>query len=286
MICGSEPVQVDLILSNPGNNNLTSCSITYNFNNSSSQQINWNGNLSQGQSEIISLPAFTPVNGNNTIEASVSNPNGSADENSLNNVTESEFSTFANDTYDFSFVLTLDDYGSETTWNIKRLGTIIYEGGPYSDGIDGEQIIVDMCLEEGCYIVNVYDTYGDGLCCEYGEGNWMVLDDDNNVMIESNGVFEDAESDQFCTEWSSVGLTAPKLDIYPNPANNTIIIETHSTGGELVISDAAGRTVYTDRNSEFQNTQIDVSSWSEGMYVVTWINANGLRSVNQIGVIH
>ena len=286
VICGSNPIQVNLILSNPGNNNLTSCSIIYNFNNASAQQINWNGNLATGQTETISLPPFTPVDGNNTIEASVSNPNGSADENSLNNDTESEFSTFAGDTYDFTFVLTLDDYGSETTWNIKRLGTIIYEGGPYSDGTDGEQIVVDMCLEEGCYIVNVYDAYGDGLCCEYGEGSWMVLDDDNNVMIESDGVFEEAESDQFCTEWSSVGLTDPKLDIYPNPANNTLIIETPSTGGEFVICDAAGRTVYTDRNNELQTTQVDVSSWSEGMYIVTWTNASGLRSVNQIGIIH
>ncbi len=286
LLCGNDPVQVDVILSNPGNNNLTSCTITYNFNNSSAQQINWNGNLSQGESETISLPAFTPEDGTNTIEVSVSSPNGASDENALNNESESEFSTFAGDTYDFSFVLTLDDYGSETTWNIKRLGTVIYQGGPYSDGIDGEQIGVDMCLEEGCYIITVEDSYGDGLCCDYGEGSWMVLDDDDNIMIESDGVFEYAESDQFCTEWSSVGLTAPKLDIYPNPANNSLIIETPSTGGEFVICDTAGRMVFTDNNNELSTTQIDVSAWTEGMYIVTWTNSNGLRSVNQIGVIH
>ena len=120
LICGADPISVDIILSNPGNNNLTSCIITYNFNNSSSQQINWNGNLSTGQTESISLPAFTPVNGNNSIEVSVLNPNGGVDDNTLNNNSETEFSTFAGDTYDFKFVLTLDDYGSETTWNIKR----------------------------------------------------------------------------------------------------------------------------------------------------------------------
>ena len=68
------------------------------------------------------LPAFNPVNGNNSIEVSVLNPNGGVDDNTLNNNSETEFSTFAGDTYDFKFVLTLDDYGSETTWNIKRLG--------------------------------------------------------------------------------------------------------------------------------------------------------------------
>ena len=286
LICGSDPIEVDVILSNPGNNNLTSCTIIYNINNSNSQQINWTGNLSQGGTETISLPQFTPVDGGNTIEVEVSNPNGVNDENSLNDETEAEFSTFAGDTYDFSFVLTLDDYGSETTWTIKRLGTVIYEGGPYADDLDGEQVVVDLCLEEGCYIVTLYDSYGDGLCCEYGEGSWVVYDDDNNVMVESDGVFEESETDQFCTEWSSVGATMPKLDIYPNPAKNILTIETPSADGEFMISDAAGRVMHTDQNINSSRIQVDVSAWTEGLYIVTWINSKGERSVNQIGVVH
>ena len=286
LICGADPISVDVILSNPGNNNLTSCFITYNFNSSSSQQINWNGNLSTGQTETISLPAFTPVNGTNSIEVSVLNPNGGVDDNTLNNNSETEFSTFAGDTYDFKFVLTLDDYGSETTWNIKRLGTIVYEGGPYEDDLDQEQIEVDMCLEEGCYIVTLYDSYGDGLCCEYGEGSWVVYDDDNNVMVESDGVFEDSETDQFCTEWSSVGMTDAELSIYPNPANDLLTIETPNTEGIFTILDTSGRIITSFNQKNSTTTQIEVSSWAEGLYIVTWTNSEGEISVNQIGITH
>ncbi len=286
LICGSSPIQVDIELTNPGNNNLTSAVIVYNINNSNSQQINWNGNLPQGGLETISLPSFTPVDGNNSIEVGVSSPNGESDENSLNNESEAEFSTFAGDTYDFQFVLTLDDYGSETTWTIKRLGTVIYEGGPYEDGLDGQQVVVDLCLEEGCYIVTMNDSYGDGLCCEYGEGSWMVLDDDGNVMVESDGVFEESETDQFCTEWSSVGLASAKLNIFPNPANSTLNIETTSTGGEFTITDASGRIMTKFAQSELTQTQVDVNGWAEGMYIVTWYNDKGERSVNQVGIIH
>ena len=286
LICGADPISVNVIISNPGNNNLTSCIITYNFNSSSSQQINWNGNLSTGQTETISLPAFTPVNGTNSIEVSVLNPNGGVDDNTLNNNSETEFSTFAGDTYDFKFVLTLDDYGSETTWNIKRLGTIVYEGGPYEDDLDQEQIEVDMCLEEGCYIVTLYDSYGDGLCCEYGEGSWVVYDDDNNVMVESDGVFEDSETDQFCTEWSSVGMTAAELSIYPNPANYLLRIETPTTEGTFTISDTSGRIITSFDQKNSTTTQIEVSSWPEGLYIVKWMNSVGEIRVSQIGITH
>ena len=286
LICGSDPIQVDIELTNPGSNNLTSVVIVYNINNSNSQQINWNGNLPQGGSETISLPSFTPVDGNNSIEVGVSSPNGEADENSLNNESEAEFSTFAGDTYDFQFVLTLDDYGSETTWTIKRLGTVIYEGGPYEDGLNEQQVVVDLCLEEGCYIVTMNDAYGDGLCCEYGEGSWMVLDDDGNVMVESDGVFEDSETDQFCTEWSSVGLASATLNIFPNPANSTLNIETTTPGGEFTITDASGRIMTKFAQSELTQTQVDVNGWAEGMYIVTWYNDKGERSVNQVGIIH
>ena len=101
---------------------------------------------------------------------------------------------------------------------------------------------------------------------------WVVYDDDNNVMVESDGVFEEQETDQFCTEWSSIGQYAPKLDIYPNPANDLFIIETPTSDGEFIVTDAAGRIMYTAPNNDVRITQIDVSSWAEGMYIVTWIN--------------
>ena len=130
------------------------------------------------------------------------------------------------------------------------------------------------------------DSYGDGLCCEYGEGSWMVLDDDGNVMVESDGVFEESETDQFCTEWSSVGLASAKLNIFPNPANSTLNIETTSTGGEFTITDASGRIMTKFSHSELTQTQVDVNGWAEGMYIVTWHNDKGERSVNQVGIIH
>ena len=103
------------------------------------------------------------------MEVYVVSVNGSADENTFNNAAETSFTAFAGDTFDFSLELVLDDYGSETTWDLRRLGQVIYEGGPYEDDQDGQVVSVPLCLEDGCYILRVYDSWGDGMCCEYGE---------------------------------------------------------------------------------------------------------------------
>jgi hypothetical protein len=288
VLCGSAQIEIDVVLTNTGLNNLTSASITYYINGASGQQINWNGNLSQYETDIISLPPFTAVDGENTLDVAVTSPNGVNDDNTLNDAAEVEFSTFAGETFDFQLALTLDEYGSEISWEIKRLGTVVYAGGPYEDVDGGELVLVDLCLEAGCYIFNITDSYGDGLCCEYGEGSWQILDGDGDVISSSNGEFEDSETDQFCTDEASIDyITSSIKSIYPNPASTILSIELQQTEGVIVVTDASGRIINTQKIGATQSrTTMDVSSWAEGMYLVTWTGVNGARQVSQVGIAH
>jgi lysyl endopeptidase len=287
LLCGAATIELDIVLTNSGSNNLTSATITYNINGTSAQQINWNGNLSQYESETISIPPFTAVSGENTVSVTVSNPNGNSDENSLNNSANAEFSTISGETMDFQLALTLDEYGSEVTWELKQLSTVLYEGGPYEDVEGGELVIVDFCLAEGCYIFNIYDDYGDGICCEYGVGHFEILDPQGDVIHASNGEYGEGETETFCTEEAFVGeANAPTLTIFPNPASSTLTIATPSSDGQLEICDASGRIMTSIVHSNELQTMIDVSSYAEGMYFVTWTNSKGERSVSQIGVTH
>ena len=288
VLCGSAQIEIDVVLTNTGLNNLTSASITYYINGASGQQINWNGNLSQYETDIISLPPFTAVDGENTLDVAVTSPNGVNDDNTLNDAAEVEFSTFAGETFDFQLALTLDEYGSEISWEIKRLGTVVYAGGPYEDVDGGELVLVDLCLEAGCYIFNITDSYGDGLCCEYGEGSWQILDGDGDVISSSNGEFEDSETDQFCTDEASIDyITSSIKSIYPNPASTILSIELQQTEGVIVVTDPSGRIINTQKIGATQSrTTMDVSSWAEGMYLVTWTGVNGARQVSQVGIAH
>jgi len=60
--------------------------------------------------------------------------------------------------------INLDQYQSETTWNIKdSTGAIVAAGGPYSNAPDYEPQFEPVCLPTGNLTFTIYDSYGDGL---------------------------------------------------------------------------------------------------------------------------
>ena len=68
-------------ITNWGSNTMTSATITYDINGGTSEVMNWTGSVAPGASTQITLDpiTFTPIAGTNTVNVSVSNPNGVAD---------------------------------------------------------------------------------------------------------------------------------------------------------------------------------------------------------------
>ena len=92
--------------------------------------------------------------------------------------------------------MTFDDYPEETSWSLTDSnGIVIDEGFGYS--IPGQTINDSWILEPGKYIFSVYDSYGDGFCCLYGDGTYSLTDGCSNV-IQSGGSFASYESITFC----------------------------------------------------------------------------------------
>jgi hypothetical protein len=58
----------------------------------------------------------------------------------------------------------LDQYMSETSWDVSdTLGNVIMSGGPYSNAVNYQSIIIPTCLPDKSLVFNMYDSYGDGL---------------------------------------------------------------------------------------------------------------------------
>ena len=67
----------------------------------------------------------------------------------------------------YTLTLVLDDYGSETAWT---LGVGPNPLAPVrAGGTNGEEVTVDFCLEEGCYLFRSTSSYEDGMCCDFGD---------------------------------------------------------------------------------------------------------------------
>lgn len=267
VLCGGGEVVIEVNLTNQGTDELTSAVIGYTIDGGAEQTTSWNGSLDQYESTTVSLPGFSAPDGNTTVEVYVVSVNGSADENTFNNAAETSFTAFAGDTFDFSLELVLDDYGSETTWDLRRLGQVIYEGGPYEDDQDGQVVSVPLCLEDGCYILRVYDSWGDGMCCEYGEGSWSILGPQDEVIV-TGGEFGELDLEQFCTDEMSIAeMPVSELSVYPNPASDLISIEGIGTGAIVRAFDVTGRSIAAAQVRS-GNARISTASWPRGWAIL------------------
>lgn len=98
-----------------------------------------------------------------------------------------------------TFRIVVDNYPGETTWDIKNSSnTIVASGGPYGGTPSGTTIDVPVCLPNGCYTLTVYDSYGDGICCSYGNGSYALINNANNAVIASGGQFTTQDVRTFC----------------------------------------------------------------------------------------
>lgn len=97
-----------------------------------------------------------------------------------------------------TMTIVLDNYPGETTWTLENSsGQVVHSGGPYSSLPAGATVIETFCLADGCYDYSIFDSYGDGICCSYGNGSYELVDDSNNVLA-SGGSFGSSETTNFC----------------------------------------------------------------------------------------
>ena len=124
--------------------------------------------------------------------------------------------------------LITDNFGSETTWNITdQNGIQVAEGGPYID--QQEQYFHTICVGNGCYTFNIYDSYGDGMQYDNVIGSYLLTDSEGNVIAENEQGANFGESAQhsFCIyNDTPSGCT-------PTSSNPTLIFE---DSGEYEIS--------------------------------------------------
>ncbi|GAA4114138.1 zinc-dependent metalloprotease family protein [Aquimarina addita] len=177
---------------------------------------------------------------------------------------------------DVDLSITLDDYPQETSWQITdSSNNVIASGGTYGSQPDGSTITVTECLDAGTYTFRIDDTYGDGICCSYGNGSYSLTS--NGTTLASGGQFGSFESTTF-----TIGGTlakgaqvdefkttqATKISIFPTllKESNIINVSTPDTKVSYSIYDLQGRVI---SQGPVNNKVIEVNSIQSGRYFVT-----------------
>ena len=96
--------------------------------------------------------------------------------------------------------IVLDNYPEETSWEISDTnGTVVASsGGTYANYADGATVTENICLPDGCYTFTIFDVYGDGICCSYGNGSYTLIDDLSGSALANGGSYGFSEATQFC----------------------------------------------------------------------------------------
>lgn len=88
---------------------------------------------------------------------------------------------------------------------------------------------------------------------------------------------------------SSIGvgdITAEQLKIYPNPANNFVIVETDTEISTVIITDVLGRVWNVPATIDGQKATINTEGLSTAAYVIKITTADGRHGTAQIAVLH
>lgn len=177
---------------------------------------------------------------------------------------------------DIMLSFTFDNYPEETSFAITNAsGTTISSGGPYTDQADGVTLNLEGCFDAGCYELTVNDDYGDGICCNYGNGSYSLSTSDGTILV-SGARFGASETTSFCLGSGRVSpaiiRTVADEDAYvpmtiaPNPTNSGVItIVGAALGNWYSVVNIYGQEVL---KGALNGKSIDVEALSSGVYII------------------
>jgi len=133
----------------------------------------------------------------------------------------------------FTLNIKTDEYPDETSWELFIEGS----DEPYLTSETYTQQFTEiqhnLCLVDTCYSLVLYDTYGDGFCCEWGDGSYSLINTEGEVILSGNGKIGYKLELNFCTSEQC------------NLSLESTVTHDHGTGdGTILLSAANGEAPF------------------------------------------
>ncbi len=95
---------------------------------------------------------------------------------------------------DIELNIVFDAFPGETTWEIRDSGGALVASG---DGSGAPEFTEGFTLADGTYTFTIFDSFGDGICCSWGEGSYTITKPACSETLAEGGEFGSSDSVEF-----------------------------------------------------------------------------------------
>ena len=293
VVCSADPLNVAATITNWGSNPLTNVALEFIVDGTVVLTESWEGNLTSYLSENVDMGNYAFA-GATEVTVQLATP----DANPSNDAISASILASPEGTTQWLISLNTDNWGGETSWEIRNeAGMIIEQVGPNTYD-DQSSYAIEVSLSElGCYTFTLMDEYGDGLNgSQFGgtDGSCSIeaLDDQGEpiaTIFSYDGSFAFSELDHQVNVATSVGIalvaSPEQVLVFPNPFSELLNIgETFFEGSPLrtiLIFNALGDLVFEQTVSD-ATTLLNTQDWRPGIYTLRIESAGRVRTVRAV----
>ena len=255
---------IDINVQNGGTETLTSMTLVAEVE-VETYTLNWEGNLAQYAIEKMEIPVEVSF-GTHPITVEITEANGQPFNTQVSgsvNCLEWQSIEIEGDEEELRLELMQDKFGNHITWEFTTPdGTVLASGGPYTmlAAGTGTQLHIENVTVPAneCVKFTIHDQMGNGICCMYGHGYYIVKDSQGNVL------FGDEDDGEF-------GEEASHLMSVMNPMPQVAVGETEVSNVDYNHADFAAHLTFEGYPDEVGFSCRKVTS-SEPMIIVGFLN--------------
>lgn len=290
----------EIVIMNWGSATLSSATIDYEINGGTPMTYNYSGSLSLGQSETVTLPAYSfTVGASNPLNVDITSVNGGSDVNTANDNANDVLVEPANTAMELDIEIMTASYADEIYWEVTDgSATVVATGGNenvagnYGTGTFPPPADPTSPLQNttfytwnvplsavDCYTFTIYDYYGDGMLGYGGDpdGTWTVKSNTGVTLATGSGNYGDLEEGLTKNTAAATNVEVIVIDgslnVYPNPFTDIATVEfnmaqaanvtfnVYNMLGELVHTEGLG-TIEGENLINFNGSDLEA-----GMYM-------------------
>lgn len=273
--CSNE-AKVSATVSNIGSDAITSLTFEYSVANGTPMTYNWTGNIASMASEAIELPTMTiNTNTNQIIKVKIVNANGQDFESAQMSLTIKKVVVAGENP--MVLKIKTDGYASETSYKLySPTNSVLQQSSSFTN--QTEHTFDLNFPSDGCYRLEVLDSYGDGMAYNgvVGYVKLFAADGTTQLFNASGSSFSDK-----LVVMIAVGAvdiddeTFQDMVIFPNPTSDKININSESDIQMVELYNLQGQRVYAENGNV---RSISVSNLAKGMYILKVTTEQGVST--------